>query len=434
MSYEPPLRATFVVGALFGLGLVVGATGYAAAARTQDPYERLDRFASVLTRIRNGYVEELSTDVLVDAAIAGMVDHLDEHSRWMSPEEARSLEDDTDGEYEGIGIEVRLTDDRFVIWRVLSKGPAEFAGLNPGDQILTVDGESVHGLSLDDLATRLKGPRGEPVFLGILREGWIEPQEIPAVRDRIHSPPVEGELFPGRIAYVHLSAFQRGASDELELMIDTLGGDELSGLVLDLRDNPGGRLEEAVAVADLFLDDGIIVSTRGRIEGALEFEATSGGVAAGLPVVVLVNGNSASASEIVGGALQDTGRAVLVGEHTWGKGSVQTVYTYPDGSALKLTIAHYYTPSGEPVAPHRGRQPDHVVPLAPEFTPTQALRERIAALPVSDAERSELEALLAQLPEAEPAMSQVPWALRGAARIEADPPLAKALDLLAQMQ
>lgn len=430
MSSNSPARASFLVTLLFAVGVGTGAgTGWAAAARAQDPYLHLERFADVLTRIEAHYVDEVSSEQLVDAAIRGMIRELDEHSRWLSTEEARDLEDDTDGSYEGIGVEVRASDTGFTIARVLPNGPAQYAGLAAGDLILAVDGEPMTGRSLQDLSARLKGPRGESVTLSVLREGWVDPQEIPTVRDRIHTPSVEGERFDD-IVYVRLAQFQKGASADLQARIRELDGKGVRGLVLDLRDNPGGLLEEAVAVSDLFLDDGVIVSTRGRSEGPVVYSATYGGVRPELPVAVLVNGMSASAAEIVGGALQDTGRAVLIGERTYGKGSVQTLYSYPDQSALKLTIAHYYTPSGAPVAAHEGRVPDVEVLLERSATVEDQLVDRIAALDLDESERKELLALTARLPDVDPAEPVIPWDVHGAPRLEVDAPLAEAITLL----
>jgi carboxyl-terminal processing protease len=237
-------------------------------------------------------------------------------------------------------------------------------------------------------------------------------------------------MFGSDIAYVHLSQFQKSAGTDLEAEIDELLADhDLDGLILDLRDNPGGLLEEAVAVSDLFLDEGLIVTTNGRAEGSVAFEATPGGVPPSLSVVVLVNGLSASASEIVAGALQDTGRAVLVGEPTYGKGSVQTLYTYPDDSAIKLTIGHYFTPSGKPVAERRGRVPDHVVALGSE-SPKVQLEKRLSTLMIGDTERAELLDLLGQLEESDHPPVLVPWDLHGTKRLAADPPVAFAVELL----
>jgi carboxyl-terminal processing protease len=433
VSQHSPARAWFLVTALASVGLVSGAgTGWAAAARAQDPYAHLERFADVLTRIEDNYVTDVSSEKLVDAAIEGMLDSLDEHSRWLSADEARALEADTEGSYEGIGVEVRrqatAEDSVFTVARVLPNGPAEFAGIAPGDVLVAVDGQPLSGLTIDDLSERLRGPRGEPVVLSVLREGWEAPKQIETVRDRIVTPSVDGERFDD-IVYVHLAQFQKGASNELETRFQALSKGTAKGLVLDLRDNPGGLLEEAVAVSDLFLDEGLIVSTRGRVEGNLEYRATAGGLPPELPVVVLVNGMSASASEIVAGALQDTGRAVLVGEPTYGKGSVQTVFSYPDDSALKLTIAMYYTPSGQPIADHDGRKPDHRVSLSTRPSELQQLEEKIEGLQLADAERREMLALVSKLSDEAPEVD-VPWDTHGPERLAIDPPLQKALELL----
>lgn len=430
MSRHTPAHATLLVCSLFSVGVLAGAgTGWAAVARAQDPYHHLQRFADVLTRVEGNYVEPVSAEDLVDAALRGMVSRLDEHSRWLSADEVKALNDDARGNYEGIGVEVRRDGDTFAIAKVLPNGPAQFAGLAAGDRIVAINGEPAAALSMDDVAERLRGPRGEPVKLSVLRDGWSEPQEIPTVRDRVHLPAVEGFVVD-EVAYVHLSQFQRGAARDLErLASDLRGAGATRGLVLDLRDNPGGLLEEAVAVTDLFLDTGLIVSTKGRVEAPAEYYATFGGFPREMPLVVLVNGLSASASEIVTGAVQDTGRAVIVGEPTYGKGSVQTLYTYPDDAALKLTIARYYTPSGEPVADHRGRVPDVLVgmPARTHRESVDLLEAKISALSVSEAEKAELLDLVDDLPPPKNASSDIPWEVHGAARLAVDPPLAVAV-------
>ncbi len=433
MSRTSPTRATALVTALFGVGLLTGAgTGYAAAARVQDPYAHLERFADVLVRIQQNYVEEIAPDDLVNAAIDGMVRHLDEHSRWLSAAQTHELQDDTQGSYEGIGVEVTEDQGGFAIAKVLPNGPAQFAGLAPGDKIVAVDGELMDGLSLAELSARLRGRRGEEVTLSVLREGWESPQQVPTVRDRIHTPSVVGYAY-GNVAYVRLAQFQKGSAADVERTVrDLQGGGATKGLVLDLRDNPGGLLEEAVAVSDLFLDTGVIVSTRGRIDGPTEYFASFGGFGPNLPVIVLVNGLSASASEIVAGALQDTHRATLMGEPTYGKGSVQTLYTYPDDSALKLTIARYYTPSGEPVADHRGRIPDEIVSMTSRTNreTIDEIEARVQELTIEDAERDRILKLLDELPQTREIQSEVPYELQGAPRIAADPPLAAAVERL----
>jgi carboxyl-terminal processing protease len=444
-----PGRAVAVVATLFVMTAILGAyTGYAAIARAQDPYAGLDLFAHVLTRVETSYVDEVPNDRLVAAAIRGITEELDPHSRWLSPQEHQALQDDTEGAYEGIGVEVDVVAEGARVDRVLPNGPASIAGIQPGDLLLTVNGSPLAGRSLDDISLVMKGPRGEGVLLGVVRAGWPSPRDVRVVRDRVYTPSIEGELFNGDVAWVRLTQFQTGAAADLNAELRRLTEllppppptgrlplqpteTRLGGIILDLRDNPGGLLDEAVAVADLFLDDGVIVSTRGRGTSTQDYRATVGGVAATIPVAVLINEKSASASEIVSGALQDTARATLVGSHTYGKGSVQTVYGYRDGSALKLTVARYYTPSGKPVAPNEGRQPDIAVTLDATPSPAAELRDKLQAqrgLPERD--RSELIALLDRVPPAAAEVPTVPWALHGAERLAADAPLRKAIEVV----
>ncbi|MBW1876936.1 MAG: S41 family peptidase [Deltaproteobacteria bacterium] len=428
-----PVRATMMVGVLFVSGLLAGAmAGAAAASRANDPYEGLDLFARVLTTIERDYVQEIDSDTLVEAAIRGMVDELDEHSRWMTPEEFRLFLDETQGSYEGIGIEVRRVSRGVLVAHVLPGGPAERDGLLSGDIIVGVDGTPVAGLPLEKVTSLIKGPRGAPVDLSIAREGWEEPRVVRTVRDRVATPAVAAERLDSGVGYVRLYQFQEDASESLLETIRELSATApLTGLVLDLRDNPGGLLDEAVEVSDLFLDEGIIVSTKGRADGAEAHIATPGGVKPELPVVVLVNGMSASAAEIVAGALQDTQRASLVGTHTYGKGSVQVLYENRDQSALRLTTSRYYTPSGAPVAAEQGRVPEHLVELPQPPDPAAALRERIASLEVPPGEKEVLLQLVEALAAAEePHEPLVPWDGTVAERRQLDPQLDFALRLL----
>lgn len=435
MSARSPMNATLTVSGLFAVGLLAGAiTGSAAAARAQEPYAELSLFARVLTTIETDYVDEISTRELVDAAIRGMVEELDRHSRWMSREQYASLNEETAGRYEGIGVQLRQQQDppALVIERVLPGSPAARDGLLPGDVIVAVDAQPVVSLSMEEIAQLLEGPRGAAVVLTVDREAWERPQPVRTIRDTVEVPAVQaGMLSPG-VGYARVLQFQSGASSELDQTIAALRDRyDLRSLVLDLRDNPGGLLDEAVAVSDLFLDEGPIVSTRGRIEGERSHQATPGGYAE-LPLVTLINGGSASASEIVAGALQDTGRSLLVGTPTFGKGTVQTVYRNRDDSALKLTIATYYTPSGEPVADRDGREPDLHVELPGQPNAAHRLQERIERLEgLSPNEREDLLALVADLDLAQPQHPEVPWQLPLEERLQVDSQLAAAAELAA---
>ncbi|MEQ1505570.1 MAG: S41 family peptidase [Myxococcota bacterium] len=433
-------HATLVATGLFVGGLLCGAlAGRAAVARAQDPYAHLDLFARVLTTIQQDYVDPLPTEVLVEAAIRGMIEELDNQSRWLDAEQLQDLRDDAEGTTTGLGIEVAPSDNGVEIVRVLPDSPAQRDGLAEGDRILSVDGTTLAGLDLGTIRRQFSGTRGESTELTVLRSGWEQPRTIATIRDKVHRECVSGAVLPGGLVYTRITQFQEGTAADLYAEVEHLVGDRgldaLDGLIVDLRDNPGGLLTEAVAVSDLFLDDGVIVSTRGREGGEEEVHrATVGGFPAALPVVVLINGMSASASEIVAGALQDTSRGVLVGERSYGKGTVQQVYLHatPDDAALKLTVGRYYTPSGAPVAAAEGRLPDVVVAYPRPPTSLDDLRTRIGGLTIDDAERSELLRLVeAAADEPELRRAQIPWDDPLERRLATDPQLRAAVEALA---
>lgn len=436
VEHTSPTRATLLVTSLALGGVLAGAMiGVAAVARAQDPYAHLDLFARVLTTIERDYVDDISAGDLVNAAIDGMVRRLDRQSRWLSSTQLEELQDQAEGATISVGVELAPASDGVTVVRVLPGSPALRDGLAPGDRILELDGKPLAGLDVSAVRTALEGPRGKEAVLTVIRPGWETPQTIETRRDKIHVPNATGALVQG-VAYLRLRQFHEGAAFELEQELNRLiaeagGIANVPGLVLDLRDNPGGLLTEAVAVADLFLADGLIVSTRGRSggeEGEVH-QARAGGVAESVPVVVLINGMSASASEIVAAALQERGRATLIGERTWGKGTVQQVYRHGD-TALKLTVGRYYTPSGQPVADREGRPPDQQVrqPVVP--TARDALVARLAALELAEEERAEITALLEALPVEEPHYAPIPWDMAPAERGPADPPLQAALEAL----
>lgn len=438
MERTSPARATLLVTSLFIGGLIAGAlTGVAAVARAQDPYMHLDLFARVLTTIERDYVDEVSSEELVNAAIDGMVDHLDRQSRWLSAEQLRDLKEDTRGNTTTLGVEIVADDSGITITRVLPGSPALRDGLAPGDRILELDGTPLVGLDVNAVRSAMEGPRGAHAVLTVMREGWEAPQRIETHRDRIHVASVEGAVFD-RIVYVRLVQFQEGAGyelkQELESRIVEAGGRKAArGVVLDLRDNPGGLLTEAVAVADLFLDEGLIVSTRGRdepLEDGEEHHAKSGGIAEHLPVVVLINGMSASASEIVAAAMQETGRGTLIGQQTWGKGTVQQVYRHAGQTALKLTVGRYYTPSGAPVAKRSGRKPDIEVRPPALPTATEALRQKLSTIDIDATDRATLTELVAALPPEEAEEEPIAWSLSPELRLQQDPVMQAALEHL----
>jgi carboxyl-terminal processing protease len=364
----------FLLGVVSGvlLTVAVGAGAAWAGSEIDGTYKKLRVLAQVLTYVQQSYVEEVDGDELVYDAITGMLSHLDPHSVFMRASEYEKLREDTAGEFGGLGVEVGLVNDHgrevLQIEVVHADGPSAIAGLKPGDRVLAVDGEPMVDQPLEASVRLMRGVPGTRVVLTVARKSWDKPRDIPLVRRQVKVPSVDTDELGGGVAYVRIRAFQDRTDQELAKAIADLRrkgraeGRELSGLVLDLRDNPGGLLDEGVRVADRFLASGTIVSTQGRNPRNAERElAHPEGTEQDLPVVVLVNEGTASASEIVAGALQDHKRAKLVGTRTFGKGSVQTLFGLDDGAGLKLTIARYFTPSGRSIQ-DTGIQPD--LPIA----------------------------------------------------------------------
>ncbi|MDO8644331.1 MAG: S41 family peptidase [bacterium] len=352
----------FVMAAFFFLSLPSVSFGKSDKKDSEDLYKNLDLFSTVLHNVENDYVEPVNDKELIYGAIRGMLDTLDPHSQFMSPDVYKELQIDTEGRFGGVGVEITIRDKALIVVSPLEGTPADLAGLKAGDQILQIDGVPTEGLSLNDTVKKMRGKKGTSVKLKILRKGK-EPFEVALVRDRIQVKSVSGDLTEGRYGSVRIVSFQERTTKELEQVLNRLTKEaqgKLAGLVLDLRNNPGGLLEEAVGVSDTFLDKGVIVTTSNRTEEIDKREAVAEGTFPNVPLVVLVNGGSASASEIVAGALQDNGRALIMGTKTFGKGSVQTVYDLGDGSALKLTVAKYFTPSGRSIQAD-GISPDILV-------------------------------------------------------------------------
>ena len=348
--------------ALWVLWLVSGRLAF--AARDDETYKQLELFARVLSYVQNNYVEPVQEQQLIHGAIKGMLDTLDPHTLFMPPEVFKEMKIDTSGEFGGLGIEVVKKDEVITVVSPLDDTPAARAGIRPGDQILAIDDEATKGMDVARVISKLRGPAGKKIVLSIMREGFNAPREIVVIRDHIRLVSIEGQLYEG-IGYVRVKNFQERTDAYLRKELDrlrALNGAELKGLVVDLRNNPGGLLDQAVAVSDRFLPGNLtIVTTRGRDgRNTTEERSKDRDTEKAYPLVVLVNGGSASASEIVAGALQDHRRAVVMGTQTFGKGSVQTVIELEDGSGLKLTIARYYTPKGRSIQ-ERGITPDFIV-------------------------------------------------------------------------
>jgi carboxyl-terminal processing protease len=377
----PRLLLVPALAAAFSAGLAVDRAAEAARRGGGQVYKPLDVFADVLAHVENSYVEEVDAQELVYGAVDGLMGRLDPHSSFMRPEAFRALRDDTTGEFDGLGIEVTIERGELTVVSPTADSPGERAGIRPGDRILSIDGAPTKELSLAESTRRMKGPAGSKAVLELMREGFAEPQKLTLVRDRVRTQSVELRLVDParRTAYVRVKAFQertdRGLEKALEDARRAYGG-ELGGLVLDLRNNPGGLLDQAVRVADVFLASGVIVSTEGRGKRTVEVEkAREKDTEPGYPLIVLVNRGTASASEIVAGALQDHGRAVIMGTPTFGKGSVQTLIELEDGSGVKLTVARYYTPKHRSIQ-ELGIAPDVIVPEAAPALPAEGPGER----------------------------------------------------------
>ena len=438
------LALAAVGGVALGLVVTTQFAGPLLAQETEDGgnvYQQLDLFGDIFERIRAEYVEEVDEEELIEAAINGMLTSLDPHSSYLSPDDAAAMRVQTRGEFGGLGIEVTQEEGWVKVVSPMDVTPADAAGITTGDFITAVDGESLMGLTLDDAVEMMRGPVGSEIVLTIVREGEAEPFDVSIIRDTIKLQAVrartEGETVVLRVTTFNDQTFSNLA-EGLAVQVEAAGGVEnVNGVVLDLRNNPGGLLDQAIYVADAFLDAGEIVSTRGRrSEDGERWNAQPGDITEGLPMVVLINGGSASASEIVAGALQDHRRAVVVGTQSFGKGSVQTVMPLAGDGAMRLTTARYYTPSGRSIQA-LGIAPDIVVaqPTPPEtpvdgtgeeaeepgFTPREIhegdLRGALGNDSLSEEELSQL--------EEEQAKAEAAAALR-----EEDYQLAYAIDIL----
>jgi carboxyl-terminal processing protease len=327
-----------------------------------EGYPELKVFSEILSLIQSHYVEEVKPDKLVRGAISGMLKTLDPHSAFMPPEVFKEMQVETEGSFGGIGIEITLKDDQLTVVSPIEGTPAYELGIKAGDRIIKVDGEPTKGMSLMDAVHKMRGPSGTKVTITILREGVDKPIDYVITRAIIKIKSVKWKMLDDSIGYIRITNFNKTTSKELMDAIKALEKSTLKKLILDLRNNPGGLLDQAVAVSDFFLKKGeLIVYTKGRTESQnLRFTSHGNEPHLDCPMVILINAGSASASEIVAGALQDLERAVLVGTKTFGKGSVQTIIPLSDGSALRLTTAKYYTPKGRSIQ-DKGIEPDVVV-------------------------------------------------------------------------
>ncbi|GAB4350300.1 MAG: S41 family peptidase [Oricola sp.] len=344
------LFAGALVGAASMLAVTAGGSSISANAAGSDTYKQLSIFGDVFERVRANYVEKPEDKQLIESAINGMLASLDPHSSYLNAEDAADMRTQTKGEFGGLGIEVTMENELVKVITPMFGTPAEKAGVLAGDLIAKIDGEEVRGLTLQEAVDKMRGPVNTPIKLTILREGADKPIDITIVRDIIKVQAVRYRR-EGDVGYLRVISFNEQTYDNLqegiEKLTEEIGKDKLKGFILDLRLNPGGLLDQAINVSDAFLDKGLIVSTRGRDDrDSRRYSARPGDLTGGKPLIVLVNGGSASASEIVAGALQDHRRATVVGTQSFGKGSVQTIIPLGDNGALRLTTALYYTPAG----------------------------------------------------------------------------------------
>ena len=385
------ILATFA-GA-FVAPLTLGAVERAFATEGRaSPYANLAIFARALSHIEAVHVEQPDQDELIYGAIRGMVETLDPHSTFMDPEEYRILTSDTQGRFGGVGVEIDVRDGWLTVHGVFSGGPADRAGIQPGDRFLTLDGRRARDMPISDAVRLMRGEPGTEVQVSIRREGEDEALRMTLTREIVRIEAVEARILPDRIVHLRIKSFQSTTTDEVRRALDaaverTASSGGVRGVLLDMRRNPGGLLDEAVRVSDEFLESGVIVSTRGRggqlLSGA---RAHRTGTRPRWPMVVLVDNFTASAAEIVAGALRDHGRAIVVGSDTWGKGSVQNIIELPDGSALKLTVARYYTPSGRSIQAH-GIEPDVEVEQLDEATSRELVQRAIERFSEASLER-----------------------------------------------
>ncbi len=414
----------FVMAALGGtLAGVIATTQIAGPLIAQETagkttvYEQLDLFGDVFERIRAQYVTEVDEKDLIEAAIKGMMASLDPHSSYLPPKDFSDMQVQTHGEFGGLGIEVTQEDGFVKVVSPMDGTPAAEAGVEAGDFITHVNGESLLGLDLNEAVDMMRGPIGSEIVITVVRKGKDEPFDISIIRDTIKLTAVRGRT-EGQTVVLRVTTFNdqtyANLKSNLDKSVEEIGGmDKVNGFVIDLRNNPGGLLTQAIKVADAFLDSGEIVSTRGRNpQDGDRFNATPGDLANGKPVVVLINGGSASASEIVAGALKDHRRAVVVGTKSFGKGSVQTIMPVKGGGAMRLTTARYYTPSGRSIQglgvspdiiveqPQQNPDKDAVDAKRPAFRSEADLRDALSNDSYTEEERRQIEEERAKAEEA----------------------------------
>ena len=421
------LRIASMVFVVFLVGVFVGSgQSQKVSALSNSMYEDLKVFTDVIGYIQKDYVEETKSKDLIHGAIKGMLETLDPHSAFMPPNMYKEMQEETKGRFEGLGIEITIKDGILTVVSPIEDTPAFKAGILAGDQIIKIDGDSTKNFTLMDSVKRLRGPRGSKVTITIMREGFTKPKEFTLVRDVIPVRSVRHELLEKTYGYIRISQFQEKTDGEFEKAVKALDEESkrtLKGLILDLRNNPGGLLDSAVKISDRFIDSGLIVSVEGRKEDQkIKFYAHPDGQLSRYPLVVLVNGGSASGAEIVAGAIQDHGRGILLGTHTFGKGSVQTIIPLKDGSGLRLTTARYYTPNGRSIQA-KGIVPDFIV------KPSRPEEEKEVVVPKLPSEK-DLERHLIDVEKGAPKEKEKPKKEEGKEKKPVDNQLERALELL----
>jgi carboxyl-terminal processing protease len=382
------MKKAFVISALLVvLTLSLGGTVASKGTDTGATYEQLRLFTEVLSIVQNQYVDEVAPKELIYSAIKGTLRGLDPHSSFLDPESYREMQVETSGSFGGLGIEITLRDDILTVVSPIDGTPAYRAGLQAGDRIVKIDGLPTKDMQLSDAVKKMRGKPGTKVTISVVREGWTEPKDFEIQREQIRVHSVRIHDLGGGIEYIKLRQFQEQTAHDLEQALEKFSQSGMKALVLDLRNNPGGLLTAAVEVTEKFVDDGkLVVYTEGRVRNQnMRFSAHAKKTYSTMPMVVLVNQGSASASEIVAGALQDYGRATVVGVQTFGKGSVQTIIPLSDGSGLRLTTAKYFTPKGRSIH-GKGITPDIIVevpkdtsgkPPVPSLDPVEEMKKDI---------------------------------------------------------
>lgn len=374
-------REIFLLGLSFLLSVFLLTGGNVPVVSARDSsdgeiFKELKAFTDVMAIVRQDYVDEVDSKLLVEGAIKGMLSTLDPHSGYLDPDFYKDLQVQTRGEFGGLGIEITIKDGLLVVVAPMEDSPASKAGILPGDAIVKIEGKYTKDFTLVDAVKKLRGPKGSPITISVLREGLEQPLDVTIVRDQIKVKSIKSRYLEDGFGYVRISQFMERTSHDLKKALDALRSKgkekEIRGLILDMRNNPGGLLTQAVRVGDMFLSEGVIVYTEGRLESQKQkFFAHHQGTEPRYPIIVLVNGGSASASEIVAGAFKDHGRGLVLGTQTFGKGSVQTITPLRNGGALTLTTALYYTKSG------RSIQAEGVVPDV-EIEPLKIEPEELA--------------------------------------------------------